>query len=206
MKKWRCTVCGYIHTGDEPPDVCPECGVGREFFELIGEVENPALSPEKMAQILPAIFKISYGLFVVTSVHEGKINGQICNTVFQVTSDPIILALGINKSTYTHQLIQAAGVVGISTLGAEHIDLVKRFGYSSGRQVDKFAGVEFILGSTGAPLIKGAVAHLEGRIRPEQVLDLGTHSLYTMDVLDGQLLNDVDPLTYAQYRATKKKA
>lgn len=206
MKKWRCTVCGYIHTGDTPPEVCPECGVGPEFFELIGEVENPALSPEKKAAILPAIFKISYGLFVVTSVHEGKINGQICNTVFQVTSEPLIVALGVNKSTYTHELIQNSGIVGISTLGPEHVDLVRRFGYSSGRQMDKFAGVEFILGSTGAPLIKGAVAHLEGHIRSEQSVDLGTHTLYTMDVLDGKLLTDVDPLTYAQYRAIKKKA
>lgn len=219
MKKWRCTVCGYIHEGDAPPDVCPVCGVGPELFEQVKEsgsetpVGEQAPDNKKKSEVVigqkdpkamqSALFKISYGLYIVTSVKGEKINGQCANTVFQVTSDPMRVALGINKSNLTHEFISESGVVGITILGENGHDLVRRFGYSSGRDKDKFDGVDYVQGSTGAPVIKDGVAFLEGRINLEKSVDMGTHTLFIADIVDGGIIEDSDPMTYAYFRKTK---
>lgn len=219
MKKWRCTVCGYIHEGDTPPDVCPVCGVGPEFFELVeedkispppraGEAETKKAVPVTNGQQDPksmqsALFKISYGLFIVTSVKGEKINGQCANTVFQITSDPMRVALGINKSNLTYEFIQESGLVGITVLGENGHDLVRRFGYSTGRDKDKFAGLEYSQGTTGVPIVSGGIAYLEGKILRDKSIDVGTHYLFVADVVNGAVVEDKDPMTYAYFRKTK---
>lgn len=219
MKKWRCTVCDYIHEWDTPPDVCPVCGVGPEMFEEVKESSSKAPGAEQspvnqrtsevvIGQKDPkamqsALFKISYGLFIVTSVKGEKINGQCANTVFQITSDPMRVAIGINKSNLTHEFIGESGIVGITILGEDGHDLVRRFGYSSGRDKDKFAGVDYVQGATGAPIIKGGVGFLEGRINQEKSVDMGTHTLFIADIVDGGVIVDSEPMTYAYFRKTK---
>lgn len=207
MKKWRCTVCGYIHEGDIPPEICPVCGVGREFFELVASSSEPhnetpvgGMNPKN---IQAALFKITYGLFIVTSFKNEKINGQCANTVFQITGEPMRIALGINKKNLTHEFIEHSGFVGVTILGENDHNLVRKFGYSSGRDRDKFEDVGYTKGSSGVPLLKGGIAFLEGKIISEKSLDLGTHTLYVADVIDGAVTEDTNPMTYAFFRKTK---
>ncbi|MDR3289203.1 MAG: flavin reductase [Peptococcaceae bacterium] len=223
MNSWVCTVCGYVYdpkagdtkAGIQPgtafealPDdwVCPTCGVGKDSFEVEKEEKAKTPAPAAARQeiqrgVTPAIFNISYGLFVVTSVNGAKINGQCANTVFQITSEPPTIAVGINKANYTHEFIQASGVVGISILGQQGHELVRRFGYSSGRDKNKFEGASYTTGSLGAPLLTEAIAHLEGKVVNK--LDCGTHTLFLVEVLDGAQLQALEPMTYAYFRATK---
>src|SRR5690554_1538135 len=95
VKKWRCTVCGYVHLGPAPPqEGCPLCGAGPEAFEIVA------------ASNLKPMQTISYGLYVVASKKGTAINGQCANTVFQITSEPPQIAIGIGTDRYTHQFIK----------------------------------------------------------------------------------------------------
>jgi flavin reductase (DIM6/NTAB) family NADH-FMN oxidoreductase RutF/rubredoxin len=228
MSTWVCNLCGYVYNPQEgdanagipagtsfedlPADwVCPMCGVGKDSFseqKEVGPAADQASAPVAALNlqpgIEPAIFKISYGLFVVTSIKGDQINGQCANTVFQITSNPFQIALGINKGNLTHEYIHASGVIGVSILGQQGHDLVRRFGYSSGRGQDKFAGLNYTTGTTGAPLLtgeSGAIAFLEGKVG--QSLDCGSHTLYLLEVSDGVQSQDAEPMTYAYFRATK---
>lgn len=206
MKKWKCTVCGYIHTGDAPPETCPECGVGPEFFVEVENVileEEPNLTAEEKEAAKKAIYKISYGLYVVGAPKEGKINAQVCNTAFQITSDPMRVAIGINKGNLTAEHIQASGVFSINILGMESHALVRRFGYRSGREFDKFKGIKYTTGKTGAPLLDDCLAYLDCRVMQDKIVDCGTHWLFVADVVGGKLHNNADPMTYDYYRKTK---
>lgn len=218
MKQWRCTVCGYIHEGQTPPDTCPVCGVGPEFFELVEEAEIKEVkqeSPNNAPDIVnliekkdpdaikSAIYKISYGLFVVTSFRGEHINGQAANTVFQITSDPVTIAIGINKSNLTHEFVEASGMVGITILGEDGHDLVRRFGYSSGRDKNKFEGLDYVKTNSGVPIVKGGIAFLEGKILKEKCVDMGTHTLFIAQVINGTVIEERDPMTYAYFRKTK---
>lgn len=218
MKKWRCTVCGYIHEGDAPPDTCPVCGVGPEFFEQVGETDSKEAKPENANDapdlfsivgkkdpdaIKPAIFKLSYGMFIVTSFNGEQINGQTANTVFQITSDPITIALGINKSNLTHEYIEASGMVGITILGEDGHDLVRRFGYGSGREKNKFEDLEFAKTDSGIPIVKGGIGFLEGKILKEKCVQLGTHTLFIAQIVNGAVIEEREPMTYAYFRKTK---
>jgi flavin reductase (DIM6/NTAB) family NADH-FMN oxidoreductase RutF/rubredoxin len=208
MKKWKCTVCGYIHTGDSLPNECPECGVGPELFELLEEnvVDNTeAMTDEEKDAAKKAIYKISYGLYVVTSKDGEKINGQVCNTVFQITSDPIRIAIGINKGNLTGEFILESGVFNVHVLGIEGHPLVRRFGYRSGRDLDKFKGLDYTLGKTGAPIINSdqVVGYLECKVLSDKILDCGTHNLIVADVIGGKGINNTEPMTYDYFRKTK---
>lgn len=218
MKKWRCTVCGYIHEGPNPPEVCPLCGVGPEFFEPVheeGDVSSVNESPVNKTEIpitvgekdpkkiQAATFKISYGLFIVTSVKGEKINGQCANTVFQITSDPVRIALGINRKNLTHEFIEESGVIGVTVLGEDGHDLVRRFGYVSGREKDKFEGIEYVTTSSGIPIVKGGIAYLEGKIIKDMSVNVGTHTLFVAEITDGAVFEDREAMTYSYFRKTK---
>ncbi len=101
MAKWRCTVCDYIHEGPEPPETCPVCGVDASFFE---KVEEAAANPCQ-DEVKKALRHITYGLYIVASRKGEKINGQCANTVFQITSEPVKIAVGINKNNLTYEYI-----------------------------------------------------------------------------------------------------
>ncbi|KLU60954.1 high molecular weight rubredoxin [Peptococcaceae bacterium CEB3] len=206
MKQWRCTICGYVHTGETPPEVCPVCGADSSFFEEVtGEAgEGGGLTGgEPLIKGGPkqALHKITYGLFIVSSLRGEEINAQCANTVFQITSEPATVAIGINKNNYTHDFIEASGVVGISILDCQGQNLARRFGYRSGRDADKFAGIPYRTGVTGVPLPDGCLGFLEGKVRDK--LDCGTHTLYLLDVVNGGLYSDEEPMTYSYFRASK---
>lgn len=226
MKKWRCTVCGYIHVGDAPPAFCPECGAPAEYFEEIREeapppaaqgigktgiapagppIFGPLMGEEKRAAE-PSLFKISYGLYIIGSHAGGRLNAQVGNTVIQLTSDPLRVAIGINTQNFTHRLIMQSGVFSVGVLGQDGYDLIKHFGYQSGHKVDKMQGITYRTGRTGSPLVEGCIAYFEGQIIPEKCVDAGTHTLFLADIVAGEVVNDAaEPMTYAYYRATRNQ-
>src|SRR3989339_1397631 len=100
--------------------------------------------PQDRKKIIEAVNKISYGLYVITSVGSaGRINGQIGNTVFQITSIPMRVAVGINKNNYTYELIKEGGLFAINVLKQSQIELVSIFGLKSGRTVNKFENIKY---------------------------------------------------------------
>jgi flavin reductase (DIM6/NTAB) family NADH-FMN oxidoreductase RutF/rubredoxin len=208
-KKWKCTVCGYIHTGEQPPEVCPVCKRGPEVFILLEEQpdeKNAGDAGELVdkKKIQEALFNISYGLYVVGSAWKDKINAQICNTVFQVTSDPMQVMVGINKKNLTYEYITNSGIITIGILGQDGHDLVKHFGFQTGHQVDKFADMKYSVGVTGGPLVEGCIAYLEGRAASDKTLDAGTHSVFLIKIIAGETVKKAEPMTYAYYRQTRK--
>ncbi|MCX7779885.1 MAG: flavin reductase [Negativicutes bacterium] len=206
-KRWKCDVCDYIHVGDEPPAECPVCGVGREHFVLLSdhavELTPDAVRAADAGTLNAALDMVSYGLYIVSSKKDGKINGQTANTVFQLTSQPPQIGLCINKRNLTHEYINASGVAAISVLALDQCDLVKHFGYQSGRTVDKFATVDYVIGQTGCPIVKNCLGYLEVEIIPEKTVDVGSHTLFVAKVVAGRPVGSHSPLTYAFFRKVK---
>ena len=90
------------------------------------------------------LHKISYGLYIVSSKKGDKLNGQIANTVFQITSEPPTIAVSINKGNLTHDYIAQSGVFTVSILSEQApMELIGKFGFKSGRDIDKFAGIDY---------------------------------------------------------------
>jgi len=213
-KQWRCTVCGYIHSGENPPEICPVCGVDASFFELIPQLEaqntvtdtksvaKPVLAqPDQENAIRQALYRISYGLYIITAQAEGRDNGQCANTCFQITSDPARLAIGINKLNYTHELIQKSGKFGVSVLNQTGQAYARGFGYRSGRDADKFEGLAVHRGESGVLLLDDALVTMQATVMGQ--MDAGTHTLFLADVTNGEILQEGDPMTYAFFRASK---
>jgi len=200
---WKCSICGYVTVGLFPPDSCPKCNATRDAFKA----EHESLFPkEETDGIIKTCMKVSYGLYVVSSISGDRINGQVCNTVFQITSDPPRIAIGINHKNLTHEFIEASGVFAVSVLGKNDHRIIRRFGYRSGRDFDKFKGVPVRRGRTGCPILEEAIGCLECALVKGRTLDAGTHSIFIGDIVGGALLRDEEPITYAYYHATRDTA
>jgi ferric-chelate reductase [NAD(P)H] len=148
--------------------------------------------------------QISYGLYIVTSHLEGKLNGQIVNTVLQVTSEPPRVAVIINKNNLTHEFISKSRVFGASVLDTSTpMTFIGLFGFKSGRNEDKLSKAQHIMGSTGVPLVTDhCLSVLEAKVIDE--IDVGTHTLFVGDVVAAEVLREGDPLTYAHYHTHLK--
>ncbi len=153
---------------------------------------------------LRALYKISYGVYIVASEKEGKFNGQIANTVFQVTSDPPQVAISINKSNLTHEFISSSGKFTVSVLSTEApMKLIGKFGFKSGREIDKFEATNYKVGVTGAPIVlENAIAYLECEVVGS--FDVGTHTIFIGKVVDADVIGEGEPMTYAYYHLIKK--
>jgi flavin reductase (DIM6/NTAB) family NADH-FMN oxidoreductase RutF/rubredoxin len=148
--------------------------------------------------------KISYGVYIVTSRDGDRINGQAANGVMQVCSRPPMVACAINKENLTHAFIQKSGVFAISILAQDTpLSLIGRFGFKSGREANKFEGGAHRLGNNGCPIIaEHTVGYLEGKVTWQ--LDAGTHTIFVGEVVEGELLDDGEPMTYAYYHEVKR--
>ena len=151
-----------------------------------------------------ALHKISYGLYVVTSKKGESLNGQIANTVFQITSEPPTIAVSINKENLTHSFICDSNLFALSVLSKEtSLKFIGHFGFRSGREINKFAGVDYKLGLTGVPIVlENSIGYVEAEVVSS--LDVGTHSLFIGKVVDAQILKDEEPLTYSYYHEKKR--
>jgi flavin reductase (DIM6/NTAB) family NADH-FMN oxidoreductase RutF/rubredoxin len=150
-----------------------------------------------------ALYKVSYGLYIISSAKDGKYNGQIANTVFQITSEPPMIAISINKENLTHEFISSSKVFSVTVLStATPMTLIGTFGFKSGRDIDKFKEVEYKQGKTGAPIVlNNAVAYLEAEVVDS--LDVNTHTIFIGKVVDADVLSDREPMTYAYYHMVK---
>ncbi|MDY6970111.1 MAG: rubredoxin [Spirochaetota bacterium] len=150
------------------------------------------------------LHQISYGLYIITSCKGDAINGQIANTVFQITSDPLSVAVAINKQNYTHEFISESEVFVISILSKDTpLKLIGHFGFKCGRELDKCSEVEYRLGQTGAPIIlEHTLGYLELKVINR--LDVGTHTIFVGEVIDSDILKEGEPLTYAYYHQVKR--
>jgi flavin reductase (DIM6/NTAB) family NADH-FMN oxidoreductase RutF/rubredoxin len=154
---------------------------------------------------LHALHKISYGLYVVTSKKDGKFSGQIANTVFQTTAEPPMVAVCLNKQNLTHEFVEASKLFAVSVLSVETpMQFIGRFGFKSGRDIDKFEGVNYRIGVTGAPIVlDNAIALLEAEV--EASISAVTHTLFVARVVDAGILDDAaEPMTYAFYHEVKR--
>jgi Uncharacterized flavoproteins len=152
-----------------------------------------------------AIYKLPYGLFLLTAASEGRDNGCIINTVIQVTESPKQFAFAVNKSNLTAELIAKTGVVNISVLAENApFEIYRRFGFQSGRDIDKFAGYEIVARSVNGLyyLAEFASAVLSGKVVSS--VDCGTHMLYIAELTWSAVLSDKSPVTYEYYRANIK--
>lgn len=147
-----------------------------------------------------AINKISYGLFVISANENGKDNGCIVNTVIQVTSQPNRISVAINKSNFTHDMILRTGKFAVSVISQDAgFDLFNRFGFRSGREVNKFDGFsDYERGKNGLNHVtKGTNAFIEAKV--EQNIDLGTHTLFIAEITDMEIISEVSSATYEYY-------
>jgi len=152
---------------------------------------------------LRAVQKICYGVYIVSSKKDGRINGQIANTAFQITSDPPTIAISINKQNLTGEYIPESKVFTVSILSKEApMALIGNFGFKSGRDLDKFKDVKFKTGITGAPIVlDNTVGYLECELIG--ATDVGTHTIFIGKIVDCDTLSDTEPMTYAYYHEIK---
>ncbi|OAA21971.1 rubredoxin [Kosmotoga sp. DU53] len=150
-----------------------------------------------------AMFKITYGMYVVTSETNGKKNGQIANVVFQVVAEPPTIAICINKQNLTHDFIQKSRVFGVSVLSQDTpLKLIGHFGFRSGRELDKFKEINHKIGVTGVPLLEDyCIANLEAKV--VNAVDVGTHVLYIGEIVNAEVVDEKEPMTYAYYHEIK---
>jgi len=152
---------------------------------------------------LKALHKINYGVYVVTSRNDGRFNGQIANTLFQVTSEPPRVAVSINHSNLTWEFIKSSRVFAVSVLCEDTpMTFIGRFGFRSGREANKLEGIDYRIGTTGAPIVlENAVAFLEVKVTKE--IDVGTHTIFVGELVDADIISEKTCLTYEHYHQIK---
>ncbi|HIX66716.1 MAG TPA: flavin reductase [Candidatus Anaerostipes excrementavium] len=152
-----------------------------------------------------AMFKLTYGLFVLSAKEGEKDNGCIVNTVQQVTDTPNRIAVTVNKSNYTHDMILKTGRFNVSILSEDaSFEIFQHFGFQSGRDVDKFADWNNYKRAENqiTYITKGTNGYLCGKVI--DTMDLGTHTFFLAEVEDGDILNDTESVTYSYYHKNIK--
>jgi flavin reductase (DIM6/NTAB) family NADH-FMN oxidoreductase RutF/rubredoxin len=150
-----------------------------------------------------ALYLINYGLYIVGSKADSKINAQISNTVFQVTDKPNTIVISINKSNYTHEFIEASKLFTISIIAkTAPLSLIGNFGFKSGKNVNKFEKISHLLTKNGLPVV---LEHTLGYIECSVVnsVNVFTHTLYIGEVIDAEMFKKDEPMTYAYYHEIK---
>jgi ferric-chelate reductase [NAD(P)H] len=152
-----------------------------------------------------ALWKLSYGLYVVSSGTDGRFNGQIANTVFQITAEPPTIGISINKGNLTHEYIEKSKAFSISVLSTDTpMQFIGLCGFRCGRDIDKFDTLTYTVGKTGVPIVTDhTVAFLECRVT--RSFDLGSHTLFIGEPADAGIIDETkDLLTYEFYHRTMK--
>ena len=148
---------------------------------------------------LSALFRIGYGLYVVTSNDGKKDNGLIVNTVTQVTNTPNRVAVTINKENYSHHIIKQTGKMNINCLTEEApFAVFEKFGFASGRNVDKFADGELLRSDNGLAFLPRYINAFMS-LKVEQYVDLDTHGMFICSVTEARVLSDKNTMTYTYY-------
>ena len=164
-----------------------------------------------------ALFEVTHGLYVLTAVRGGGAtghspnghspNGQCLDAAMQITNAPPRIAIGVGKKSLTHEMIAETGKFVLNAIDREDPsaeDVVRRFGFQSGRDVDKFVDFPYEKGKSGIPILPTAKAFYECTVLPEFTIDLGTHTLFVASVDRAGTSESGEPLTYNEYRKTMR--
>lgn len=168
----------------------------REYVAQSGETADKS--------DMSALFKIGYGLYVVTSNDGTRDNGLIVNTVTQLTDNPNRIAVNINKANYSHHVIKQTGVMNVNCLSVEApFEVFQTFGFQSGRQVDKFAGSSVLRSDNGLVFLSKYINAFMS-LKVEQYVDLDTHGMFICTVTEARVMSDKDTMTYTYYQKNVK--
>jgi flavin reductase (DIM6/NTAB) family NADH-FMN oxidoreductase RutF/rubredoxin len=150
-----------------------------------------------------ALHKISYGLYIVCSKKGEKFNGQIANTLFQVTSKPPTIAVSINKQNLTHEYIENSRLFTVSILSEKApLSFIGIFGFKSGRDINKFKDIKYKFGKTKIPIVTDyTLAWIESKLIDE--IDVGTHTIFIGNVEVVDIVSEERPMTYEYYHKVK---
>ncbi|NPV01799.1 MAG: flavin reductase [Brevinematales bacterium] len=153
---------------------------------------------------LSALFKISYGVYIVSSRKGDEFNGQISNTVFQINSEPPTIEIVINKLNLSHDYLMNSEYFGVAVLNTEApMTYIGRFGFKSGRDIDKFEGIKYIETPNGIRVPTDyTVAWLECRIINR--VETSTHTIIIGQLTNSEVLTQDEPMTYSYYHHVKK--
>ena len=153
---------------------------------------------------LTALFNIGYGLYVVTTNDGTRDNGLIVNTVSQVTNTPNRIAVTINKQNYSFHTIQKTGVLNVNCLDVSApFSLFQRFGFQSGRTVDKFEGMEVLRSDNGLAFLPRYINSFMS-LKVESYVDMDTHGMFICTVTEARVMSDAETMTYTYYQKNVK--
>ena len=152
---------------------------------------------------MKSFFKLSYGLYIVTTKYEDQESGCVINTMTQVTAEPSQVCVTINKNNYTAELLQKSQVYNVSVLlDSISMDMIRQFGFQSGRDVNKFAQGDYQTDQHGVKyLTQGSAATFTCRVK--QMVDVDTHIMFIGEVVEAKVLSDEPVLTYSAYHEKK---
>jgi len=153
---------------------------------------------------ISALFTLSYGLYIVGTRSGDKLNGQISNTVFQVTDQPNRIAVSINKTELTHEMIMETGKCCIGVLSTRaDLPFIGQLGFKTGRDTDKFADIHYDLAPSGCPIpSENILSYID--LSVVDSIDLETHTLFVSEVTDCGIMGEGQPMTYAFYQQVLK--
>jgi len=147
---------------------------------------------------LQALGRMTYGIYVLTTSHEEKINGMIASWVSQISYDPPLVMVAVHPNRYSHQLVRQSGHFALHLLSRSQKDFLGRF---KGPDPEaKFASIPWERGKTGCPILKECLGYLECRVR--ETLTPGNHSVFIGDIVDAQIFSNEEPLTTLDYEGT----
>jgi flavorubredoxin/flavin reductase (DIM6/NTAB) family NADH-FMN oxidoreductase RutF len=151
-----------------------------------------------------ALFNIGYGLYVVTSNDGKKDNGLIVNTVTQVTNTPNRVAVTINKENYSHHVIEQTGIMNVNCLSTDApFSIFQRFGFHTGRTVDKFDGIEEMRSDNGLRFLPQYINAFFS-LKVESYVDLGTHGMFICSIVESRVITNKETMTYTYYQDNVK--
>ena len=151
-----------------------------------------------------ALHKLGYGMYIIGSRKGDRMNAQIANTVFQITASPPTIAVSINKKNLTHELIKASSVFSASVICQDaSLPFIGRFGFKSGRDINKLEGVNYKIGVTNVPIVlDNTVAYLEARVVKQ--MDVGDHTIFVGEVVNAEIIAEKACMTYDYYHQVKR--
>lgn len=153
---------------------------------------------------LSALFNIGYGLYVVTCNDGKKDNGLIVNTISQVTSSPNRIAVTINKDNYSHHIIKQSGIMNVNCLSQDApFSVFQRFGFHSGRSVNKFEGEEVFRSDNGLVFLSKNINSFMS-LKVEEYVDLGTHGMFICSITESRVISNAETMTYTYYQKNVK--
>ena len=168
-------------------------------FDYLAQQEETANKSD-----LAALFKIGYGLYVVTSHDGNRDNGCIVNSVTQLTDNPNRIAVGINKKNYSHDVIKKTGIMNVNCLSVDApFSVFENFGFQTGAEVDKFAKMPPLRSDNGLAFLHRYINAFFS-LKVEQYIDLGSHGIFICSVTESRVLSDLDTMTYTYYQKNVK--